>query len=111
MGMGSARSALCSRQSKPKNEISLAEAVQYIKGTPFNQYLDDDTIEGFARSFVHVQIAEPGSRIDLDGDRLYIVSRGTVDLSTTYPDHTKVEATGYLCRKKEGERDQPFPCS
>jgi CRP-like cAMP-binding protein len=103
MGLGSALSSLCSRQSKPKDEIPLDEAVRHIKGTPFNQYLDDETIEGFARSFLRVHRALPGTRIELDGDRLYIVSRGAVDLSTTYPDHTKVEATGYLCRKKEGD--------
>lgn len=95
---------LCSRRSKPKNEITQEEAVTFLKKTPFHQYLSSESIEQFARCFLQVKRSDSGSRIELDSQRIYIVAEGEVDLSTTYPDgDAKVEATGYLCRKREGD--------
>ena len=101
--MGSALSTQCSRRSKPKDEVPLEKAVECLSKTPFHQYLDSDTIEQFAKCFLTVKCSPAGTRVDLDSQRLYIVAKGEVDLSTTYPDHTKVEASGYLCRKREGD--------
>ena len=101
--MGSALSTQCHRRSQPKDEVPLEKAVECISKTPFYQYLDSDTIEQFAKCFLTVKCSAAGTRVDLDSQRLYIVAKGEVDLSTTYPDHTKVEASGYLCRKREGD--------
>lgn len=96
--------SLCSRRSKPKNEITEEEAVSFLKKTPFHQYLSSESIEQFARCFLQVERSSSGSRIELNNQRIYIVAEGEVDLSTTYPDgDAKVEATGYLCRKREGD--------
>lgn len=95
--------SVCSKKTQPDNTISIEEAIRHIKKTPFNHYLDTKTIEGFSRCFVQVTRAASGNRIELSSDRLYIVAVGEVDFSTAISNQAKVEATGYLCSKREGD--------
>lgn len=102
--MGSAISVQCARKSPSRTEILLARTVEVLKHTPFHQYLTSDNIQEFARCFLDTLNSSPGKKIDLDSQRIYIVAEGQVDLSTAYPEAlTKVEAAGYLCRKREGD--------
>ncbi|KAL3789922.1 hypothetical protein HJC23_010607 [Cyclotella cryptica] len=102
--MGTAMSVHCSRKSSSRTEILLARTAEFLKHTPFHRYLTPENIQEFATCFLDTLKSPPGKKIDLDSQRIYIVAEGQVDLSTTYPEGlAKVEAAGYLCRKREGD--------
>lgn len=85
-------------------DVSMQTKVNYLKESPFFQYLTPETINEFAQCFPETTTTSPGNRITLDPRKMYIVCEGEVDLSTSYPDKgTKIEARGYLCRKRRGD--------
>ena len=89
---------------KRKKVIELQVRCEYLKHTPFDQYLSPVTLEEFASCFNEVVRRPPGKEIALDPRRVYIVCQGEVDLSTSYPEiEGKVEAKGFLCRKRQGD--------
>ena len=92
-----------SRLTTPKTQISLDDAIMYLRNTPFNQYLESQNIEEFAKCFLSVKHLPSGCRVDLESDRIYIIAQGEVDLSTAYPDQSKIEGSGYLCKKRPGD--------
>ncbi|KAL7467818.1 hypothetical protein ACHAXS_008058 [Conticribra weissflogii] len=99
--MGSSVSVLKKRTDR---SISFDQKVTYLKLTPFFQYLTSDAVEEFAKCFPGSLSCPPGKNIELESHRIYIVCEGEVDLSTSYPEAgTKVEAKGYLCRKRQGD--------
>mmetsp|Transcript_19866 Transcript_19866/g.41672 ORF Transcript_19866/g.41672 Transcript_19866/m.41672 type:complete len:619 (+) Transcript_19866:1290-3146(+) len=99
--MGSSVSVVKKRTDK---SIAFDQKVAYLKLTPFFQYLTSDAVGEFAKCFPKSLSCPPGKNIELESHRIYIVCEGEVDLSTSYPEAgTKVEAKGYLCRKRQGD--------
>jgi len=89
---------------KKKVVIPLEKLCEYLKHTPFDQYLSPDTLTEFASCFDGVIKSRPGKEIALDSHKVYVVCQGEVDLSTAYPEvDGKVEAKGFLCRKRCGD--------
>ncbi|KAL7554416.1 hypothetical protein ACHAWF_017853 [Thalassiosira exigua] len=98
--MGAGASSLLGK----RGNLSLEKRIKYLQETPFFQYLTPDTINDFARCFPQTVRSNPGKSITLDPRRIYVVCEGEVDLSTSYPQEgTKIEAKGYLCRKRRGD--------
>jgi CRP-like cAMP-binding protein len=101
MGASVSVSKLCNFD---KTSISNDRKIRYLEHTPFFQYLNEESIKEFAQCFPTTLRSRPGTNISLDSQRIYIVAEGEVDLSTSYPEEgTKVEARGYLCRKRQGD--------
>ncbi|KAL9187931.1 hypothetical protein ACHAXT_006309 [Thalassiosira profunda] len=96
--MGAALSLACKR-----GPLAVEKRVKYLRDTPFFQYLDEETIIEFARCFSETVRTSGG--LTLDPQKIYVVCEGEVDLSTSYPSSKgrKVEAKGYLCRKRRGD--------
>lgn len=89
---------------KKKLVIPLETRCEYLKHTPFYQYLSSVTLGEFASCFDEVVKSRPGKEVALDPRKVYVVCQGEVDLSTSYPEREgKVEAKGYLCRKRRGD--------
>eukprot|EP00985_Skeletonema_marinoi_P012958 scaffold6352_cov97-Skeletonema_marinoi.AAC.1 len=89
---------------KKKVVIPLETLCDYLKHTPFDQYLTPVTLSEFASCFDEVVKSRPGKEIALDPHKVYVVCQGEVDLSTSYPEvEGKVEAKGFLCRKRRGD--------
>jgi CRP-like cAMP-binding protein len=89
---------------KKKAVIPLETLCDYLKHTPFDQYLTPVTLSEFASCFDEVVKSRPGKEIALDPHKVYVVCQGEVDLSTSYPEvEGKVEAKGFLCRKRRGD--------
>jgi len=89
---------------KKKWVVPLETRCDYLKHTPFYQYLSSVTLREFASCFNEVVKSRPGKEIALDPRKVYVVCQGEVDLSTSYPEKEgKVEAKGYLCRKRRGD--------
>mmetsp|Transcript_14217 Transcript_14217/g.30373 ORF Transcript_14217/g.30373 Transcript_14217/m.30373 type:complete len:620 (+) Transcript_14217:167-2026(+) len=84
--------------------LSLEKRIKYLRETPFSIYLTAETIDEFAMCFPQTIRTVPGKSIKLDHRKIYVVCEGEVDLSASYPQkNTKVEARGYLCRKRRGD--------
>lgn len=82
----------------------MEKRIKYLKETPFYQYLTDETVHEFAECFPRSIRTTPGKGITLDSRKIYVVAQGEVDLSTIYPEKdSKMEAKGYLCRKRCGD--------
>mmetsp|Transcript_3969 Transcript_3969/g.6107 ORF Transcript_3969/g.6107 Transcript_3969/m.6107 type:complete len:615 (+) Transcript_3969:62-1906(+) len=89
---------------KRKAVVPLETLCEYLKHTPFDQYLSPVTLTEFASCFDGVIKSRPGKEIALDSHKVYVVCQGEVDLSTVYPEvEGKVEAKGFLCRKRCGD--------
>ena len=97
--MGSGASSLA-----PGGALSLERRIQYLRETPYSVYITPETLREFARCFHQTVRTRPGRSISLDPRKIYVVCEGEVDLSTSFPDRdAKVEAKGYLCRKRRGD--------
>ncbi|KAL7525496.1 hypothetical protein ACHAXR_001031, partial [Thalassiosira sp. AJA248-18] len=84
--------------------ISLDKRIKYLQETPFYQYLTAETIHEFAQCFPQTIRTQPGKDITLDSQKVYIVCEGEVEAWSVYPQEgAKVEAKGYLCRKRHGD--------
>ena len=89
---------------KKGKAISLEKKVSYLKHTPFFQYLTAEAMKEFSQCFPDTIRSRPGKTLTLDPSTIYVVAEGEVDLSTSYPvEGKKVEARGYLCRKRPGD--------
>lgn len=84
--------------------VPLEDRIKYIKTTPFYLYLQDDTLQEFAACFPFMVQIKKGETPKLDENKLYIVSTGELELSTTMADpKMKIENKGYLCKKRPGD--------
>ena len=91
-------------RKKGGSGLGLEKRIKFLRETPFFQYLTAETLNEFAQCFPQTIQATPGQAIALDSQNIYVVCEGEVDLSTSYPvEGTKIEAKGYLCRKKRGD--------
>ena len=93
------------KKRKKKAVVPLETLCEYLKVTPFDQYIfSPDTRTEFASCFDEIIKSRSGKEIALDPHRIYIVCQGEVDLSASYPEiEGKVEAKGFLCRKRRGD--------
>ena len=91
-------------RKKGGSGLGLEKRIKFLRETPFFQYLTAETLNEYAQCFPQTIQATPGQAIALDSQNIYVVCEGEVDLSTSYPvEGTKIEAKGYLCRKKRGD--------
>lgn len=87
-----------------KQRISKQEKVGYIKNSPFYLYLTDETLEEFGKCFPFVKQCKEGDEISLDENTIYIIGKGSLELSATMADPSmKIENKGYLCKKRPGD--------
>ena len=101
--VGSKLSSL-SIKNKGGGPISVDKRIKILRESPFFQYLTAETIKEFADCFPNTVRTAPGKSIALDNRKIYIVAEGEIDLSASYPQKgSKIEAKGYLCRKRQGD--------
>lgn len=87
-----------------KQRISKQEKLGYIKNSPFYLYLTDETLEEFGKCFPFVKHCREGDEISLDENTIYIIGKGSLELSATMADPSmKIENKGYLCKKHPGD--------
>ena len=87
-----------------KQRISKQEKLGYIKNSPFYLYLTDETLEEFGKCFPFVKHCKEGDEISLDENTIYIIGKGSLELSATMADPSmKIENKGYLCKKHSGD--------
>ena len=100
--LDSISSAISRKKGGP---ISIDKRIKILQHTPFFQYLTIETTNEFAQCFPNTIHTDSGKSISLDPRKIYIVAEGEIVLSASYPDTggRKVEARGYLCRKRRGD--------
>jgi len=84
--------------------VTPEERIQYIKRTPFFLYLQDETLKEFANCFTYFVECKEGETLTLDENKVYIVAKGELELSTAMAEpSSKIEYKGYLCKKHPGD--------
>lgn len=87
-----------------ERQLSQEDRIKHIKKTPFYLYLQDDTLQEFARCFPCMIVIKKGETPALDNNNVYIVATGELELSATMADpKMKIEHKGYLCKKRPGD--------
>lgn len=95
---------LISKRQSRGVKLSRERRIEYLKKTPFFLYLHGDDLEEFASCFSMAQSFLANETLTLDQEVVYIVSEGELELRTTLPHaHSKVENSGYLCKKAVGD--------
>uniref|UniRef100_A0A7S2KVM8 Cyclic nucleotide-binding domain-containing protein n=1 Tax=Leptocylindrus danicus TaxID=163516 RepID=A0A7S2KVM8_9STRA len=86
------------------SSVPLGERVKYFQHTPFFLMMSDTKLNELASCFPRALKVGPDQPVEVGNDDIFVIATGELKLSTSIPNEcTKLESSGYLCRKRPGD--------